>query len=273
MKMRFVVVVIALLFVSTATNAAEVVTWRSLQPGVEYAAISLPLNPITKISTLHVVRIDPALAKLEAGIATEEKVSSRTAAAWCRTRHFSVATNLGMYDSDGRTHVGYLRHGDQLNNGHWNDYRSVLMVRRGESGDSATIVDREDAKTDDVFLSARLVVQNLRMIKGNGVNVWAASDRKWSEAAIASDSKGRILFLFTRAPYSMRELNALLVHYPLDIQRAMHVEGGPEASLSIHAGGIDLDLSGSYETGFWASDSNDRQWALPNVLGVMRVEK
>ena len=50
----------------------------------------------------------------------------------------------------------------------------------------------------------------------------------------------------------------------------MHVEGGPEASLSIHAGGIDLDLNGSYETSFNENDGEKKQWPLPNVLGVAR---
>jgi len=52
----------------------------------------------------------------------------------------------------------------------------------------------------------------------------------------------------------------------------MHLEGGPEASLSIHADGVDLDLAGSYETGFWPDDSNVRQWPIPNVIGVMRAK-
>ena len=46
------------------------------------------------------------------------------------------------------------------------------------------------------------------------------------------------------------ELNAMLLALPLGVVAAMHLEGGPEASLSIHAPGIDLDLAGSYETGF-----------------------
>jgi hypothetical protein len=68
----------------------------------------------------------------------------------------------------------------------------------------------------------------------------------------------------------MHELNDLLLHLPLDITQAMHLEGGPEASLSIHAGGVDLDLCGSYETGFEENDANAKQWPIPNVLGVAR---
>jgi hypothetical protein len=54
------------------------------------------------------------------------------------------------------------------------------------------------------------------------------------------------------------------------IDAAMHVEGGPEASLSIHAGGVNLDLNGSYETDFNENDDERRQWPIPNVLGVQR---
>lgn len=113
-------------------------------------------------------------------------------------------------------------------------------------------------------------MQNLRLIAGGRKNVWAKSDKQWSEAAIAIDSTKRVLFLFSRAPHTMRDFNALVLSLPLDIQQAMHVEGGPEASLSIHVPGLDLDLCGSFESGFNPDDSNKQQWPIPNVIGVMR---
>jgi hypothetical protein len=33
---------------------------------------------------------------------------------------------------------------------------------------------------------------------------------------------------------------------------------------------VNLDLCGSYETGFRLDDSNREQWLIPNVLGVTR---
>jgi hypothetical protein len=56
----------------------------------------------------------------------------------------------------------------------------------------------------------------------------------------------RLLFLFTRHPCSMYELNAKLLALPLAI----------------------LDLNGSYETDF--NESEARQWPSPNVLGVAK---
>jgi len=67
----------------------------------------------------------------------------------------------------------------------------------------------------------------------------------------------------------MFHFNRRLLALPLDIVSAMHVEGGPEASLSIRAPGVRLDLAGSFETAFRENDGNAEQWALPNVIGVL----
>lgn len=195
-----------------------------------------------------------------------QSVPARTAAEWCRTSHLVVAINAGMFQGDQRSNVGYLRHGKHLNNRRWNSFRSVVALRSSE----ALWLDLDDPnarhRTDDY----EVVIQNLRLMTTKRGNVWAQSDRRWSEAALGIDAKGRLLFLFSRAPYTMRDFTNLLLRLPLDLAGAMHLEGGPEASLSIHAGNVDIDLAGSYETGFWPSDSNHAQWPIPNVLGIMK---
>jgi hypothetical protein len=118
------------------------------------------------------------------------------------------------------------------------------------------------------------VVQNLRLIKrvdGKGKNVWPDQPRRWSEAAIAMDDHGRLLLIFSRDPWSMADFNRAVLALPLGVERAMHVEGGPEASLSVRAGETRLDYFGGYETGFMENDDNDRAWPIPNVLGVRRL--
>lgn len=68
----------------------------------------------------------------------------------------------------------------------------------------------------------------------------------------------------------MRDFNALLLSLPLDVQQAMRLEGGAQASLTIHVPGLDVDLCGNYETGFLENESTTRQWPIPNVLVVVR---
>jgi phosphodiester glycosidase len=250
--------------------ASQQVSWRNLQPGAELAIVS----PQGKSSgPLYVVRVDARRAKVRVALASEEQVPPRTAAEWCRKARLAVAINAGMFQTDHRSNVGYLRHGKHLNNRRWNSYRSVVAVNpRDKSLPAVLWLDRETSKTDPRLAEYDVVVQNLRLIAKDRRNVWSPSVKRWSEAALALDSQGRLLFLFSRAPYSMRDWNAMLLGLPLDVVAAMHLEGGPEASLSIHAPGIDLDLAGSFETGFLPDDSNDRQWAIPNVLGVMRED-
>lgn len=270
-RLRLLLVLAVLAAGAGAPPAA--VVWKPLQNGVELAVLAEPAGP------LYAVRVDPSLAKLAAGIATAGPYAAgggvvQTAAQWCRTAHFSVAINLGMYEADHRTHTGYLRDGTHVNNASMNEYRSLLALRPVKPRGAPVLwFDLASAAMPPATRDYRLVVQNLRLIAADAQNVWAASDRKWSEAALAIDHRGRLLFLFSRAPYTMRDFNALVLRSPLDVRQAMHVEGGPEASLSIHVGGVDLDLCGSYETGFIENDSNRAQWALPNVLGVQAEEK
>ena len=248
--------------------ALAVVTWTVLGPGVEHSVVRLHDAPTHGDGMLQVVRIDPMRATLDLGLATLEG-PARSAGAWAERKGFAAVINAGMYQMDHLANVGFLRHGQHVNNPRWNVYQSVLAIGPIDKGlPGAQILDRDAPGFRELSARYRTLVQNLRLIKGPGVNVWQPNARRWSEAAIAMDREGRILFLFTRTPYEMADFNRRLLALPLGIVRAMHVEGGPEASLSVRAPGVKLDAAGSFETAFVETDANSRQWALPNVVGV-----
>lgn len=264
---------------STAAHTAggaetQPTQWRELQVGVEYAVIGFPSSVDIADKRLHVVRIDPARARLVALLATQNGRAPRAARQWSTEFNLAAVINLGMYQTDHLTNVGYLRNGAHLNNSHWAEkYKAAFAFNPKTPGLAPAIMaDLDQADGPRALESYETVVQNLRLIKAPGQNVWENQPKRWSEAALAADTDGRILFVFCRTPLSMWELNRLLLRLPLRISRAMHMEGGPEASLSIHAGGVDLDLSGSFETGFSPTDANLTQWPIPNVLGVSRVK-
>jgi hypothetical protein len=113
-------------------------------------------------------------------------------------------------------------------------------------------------------------VQNLRLIKRPGSSAWGQQEKRWSEAALGEDSSGRILFIFSRSPFSMHDLNHELLSSGIGLVAAQHLEGGPEAQLYINAGDTQLEMFGSYETAFREDNSNSIAWPVPNVLGVRR---
>lgn len=250
--------------------AAAPPTWRVLGPGVDYAAIAIAPRPAIGDGLLHVVRVDPQRATLRPRLAAEVGGGPRTARQWADAPHIAAVINAGMYATDFATHTGYLRVGERVRSARWlSKYQSVLLIGPRRPGlPPATIRDANAGDTAAAFADYDTVIQNLRLIRDPAVNVWSQSARRWSEAAIALDRDGRILLLFCRSPFTMHDFNALLIRMPLGIVRAMHVEGGPEASLSVRGPGIAVDLAGSYETGFRESDGNDDQWSLPNVVVV-----
>ena len=255
------------------------IPFKRLQRGVEYAALPSGYTGKLRVrdTRLHVVRVTPGRARLVVLLASRGDKKGQTAARWAQHRRLAAAINLGMFRQDHLTNVGYLRAAGHLNNPRWvGKYRSVLVLHpRGGKLPAAALLDITGSLKSFTprLVSYRTVVQNLRLIRSAGAagrGVWTRQQKRWSEAAVAMDREGRLLLLFCRAPFSMYRFNELLLSLPLGVRRAMHVEGGPEASLSIHAGGVNLDLAGSFETGFSPDDSNNRQWALPNVLGVLR---
>jgi hypothetical protein len=261
--------VVALLAVAGAPGAsAAAPSWKALQRGVEYARIAGGADA----APIHVVRIDPTQASLVAVMASAGDRQPRTAADWCRTRKLAVAINLGMYRDDKLTNVGHAHAPGHVNNAHWSEkYKSALAFGpKDKAKAAATMVDLDTPGAEASLAAYGTVIQNLRLIRAPGRGVWGKQDRRWSEAAVAADKAGRILFIFSRRPYAMQELNDTLLALPLGITSAMHVEGGPEASLSIHAGGVDLDLNGSYETGFNENDGEQAQWPIPNLIAVPR---
>ncbi len=259
----------------TASSGVKI-RWKRLQAGVHYAVVRL--RPGSKVgdNRLHLVRVDPRRARLYAGLAKLHGRKKRTARQWARRARLSVVINLGMFKTDHLTHVGYTRRGRFLDNRRWRkDYLSALAFGPRKKGlASAVMVDLDQPGAKKRLASYRVVVQNLRLIKavgGRGVNVWRDRPKRWSEAALAADNKGRLLFVLCRSPFRMAVLNKLLLGLPLNIVRAMHLEGGPEASLTIRARGVKLDLAGSYESRYNENDRNRTQWRLPNVLGVRRA--
>jgi hypothetical protein len=87
------------------------------------------------------------------------------------------------------------------------------------------------------------------------------------------DGYGRVLFVFSRSPYTMNELGGCLLKLPLDVVSLQHLEGGGDATLVIRTPRLRLTLVGSYESG--ANDGKTRPYVdiqegfkLPNVLAV-----
>jgi hypothetical protein len=248
--------------------------WKTLAPGMELKRITTHSSVSTDDPRITVLRIDPALWDLEFyGASSTGESSGHTARDWAKAHNLTAVINAGMFDTDGKSHLGYLRYRQQVSNSRVNGYKSVAAF--DPVGPHLPHFHIFDLDAPGVSLPSILkdygsAVQNLRLIKRPGSSAWGQQEKRWSEAALGEDSSGRILFIFSRSPFSMHDLNHELLSSGIGLVAAQHLEGGPEAQLYINAGDTQLEMFGSYETAFREDNSNSIAWPVPNVLGVRR---
>ena len=65
----------------------------------------------------------------------------------------------------------------------------------------------------------------------------------------------------------------MLLELPIGLKQAMYVEGGADAQLYINTGNEEHEFIGSYSTGSREHDENNYSRPIPNVLGLVRLEK
>ena len=263
---------VLIVFVIWSGSAAGKDAWSGLCDGLELGEFKAAEYTPAGDSVVTILRIDPKEWQLRLlSISENGDGQPRAARNWCADYGLTAAINAGMFNTDNRSHTGYMKCGKHTNNGTLNSYKSIAAFDPVQS-DSARfrIFDLDATDFYAIRNSYSCVVQNLRLIDRGRTNRWTPQEKRWSEAALGEDSKGRVLFIYCRSPYSMYDFNRILLSLPIDLVCAQHLEGGPEAQLYVHYGSTELDLSGGYESGFSEDDWNSEALPIPNVIGVVR---
>ncbi|MFO7657168.1 MAG: phosphodiester glycosidase family protein [Bacteroidales bacterium] len=220
-------------------------------------------------SEIIVIKIDPEIYTFRLLSAAEMNHQNLNTRQWCEKYNLIGAVNAGMFQADYKSNVGYMKNFDYTNNRRISpSYHSVAAFNPKDSlNPSFRIIDTDEMEIQQFIDHYHTVIQNLRLIKSPAQNRWSQQEKMWSEAALGQDREGNVLFIFSRSPYSMHDFNKILIQLPIDIVNAMHLEGGPEASLYFNFNGIEIEGAGSYETNFNENDNNDYPSTLPNVIG------
>jgi hypothetical protein len=246
--------------------------WQALENGLELGTFADGESGGGADSMVRVLRIDPNrfdLVLLSASAISDH--SSETPRQWAHEQGLVAVINASMFQSDFRTSVSLMRTRTHANNPRLSKDNTILAFDPLEEGlPPVQIIDRTCQDFTDLGGRYGTVIQSIRMVSCHRHNVWQPRDEKWSTAAIGIDGAGRVLFIHARRPYSTHDLIDLLLALPIDLQRAMYVEGGPQAQLYIESGETTLELVGSPGIGFPLDDGLARPLPLPNVVGVKR---
>ncbi len=251
-------------------GGADATTWSELEPGLDLGVFPGP-SPAPGDGRIWIVRIDPARYELRLVNASAGDARPRTIRGWATAVGAAAAINAAMFQTDGLTSVGLMRTRTHQNNPRRNRrYQAVLAFDPLEPGaPPVRILDAGCGEVEEGVRSYGTLVQSIRMVSCEGRNVWAADARRWSTAAIGLDGAGRVLFVHARSPWPVHDVADRLLALPIDLRRAMYVEGGPEAQLFVRGGGREVERLGARE-GAPLDATQALSWEIPNAVVALR---
>jgi hypothetical protein len=246
--------------------------FRTLEQGLELGMFDGPPGA-SGDGKIAVVRIDPRAFELRLLNASAPGQGARLSARqWATKAGAAAVINAGMYQADYRTSVSLMRTRDHVNQPRVSRDRSALVFDPlDRTLPPVRLVDRDCDDLDAATRPYGTVIQSIRMVSFERKNVWAPSLRRASIAAIGMDGKGRVLLVHARSGWPVHDFVEALLALPIDLRRAMYLEGGPEAELYAQGGGEQLERLGAFETAPDAPVVDG--WPLPNVIAAIRRKR
>ena len=251
------------------------IAWVSPEDGLDMALLSFtPENgeDFSRRLTIRVLRFDTAYYDFRLFSSRWEGGIVPSLREWAEKKDLAAAVNACMYHKDGETSTGYMRNGENVNNGRIVSRYGAFFVAgpRVPGLPRAAVLDRDRDDWQTLLPLYDTVVQNFRLMAPGGRQVWPENGPRHAVAAIAEDMNGRILFLFCSDPTSVHDFVAALnAHKDLNLNSAMYVEGGSEASLLLRLKGHAKLWNGMSPASYMLS-SRGLDIPLPNILGVMK---
>jgi len=267
-------VFVFLAFILISDVAGQNATWKQLDEGLHFNDFTAPIKSTTGDSKILIIRIDPKIYNFRLLSISELTPGSLslTVKEWADKYKLIAAINAGMFQTDLKSNVGYMKNYSYVNNPRFHKtYASVFAFNPKKAELPVAMVFDTDVKAmKEVAAEYHTVIQNLRLIKRPRSERWAQQEKRWSEAALGQDQDGNILLIFSGSPYTMHELIKILLSLPIKLECAMHLEGGPAASLYLRHNSIELARMGRHELVSIVGEMSNEFLPIPNVIGITK---
>ncbi len=255
-------------------SKAEPQLWKMLDEGLYLGEFASTLKSRISNFPITILKIKPKFYSFKLLCASEHGRNLRTAKQWCNEFGLLAAINASMYqDTDPLKSTGYMKNYNHINNPHINPAFGAFMAFNpiDSSLPESRFVDRRLQKDWKAQIEKyHTVVQNYRMISKGKRKGWPQQKKLYSTAAVGMDKDNNVLFIHSPSPYSTHDFINILLSLPIDIDSAMYLEGGPEATLYISPKDIQTKSEGRYGTLFGENFSDLSTLTLPNVIGIVK---
>lgn len=267
------------------TGIASILLWRTLRSGTptldagHYILEGLPAelffldaSGITERgpSRVIVVRLDGGLALVPHHFRDENLSAPMPIDDWARHLGAPFVFNAGLFNTT-LNHLGWLKaHGRWLAPERHARFGGLLLS--GPHGDAAwaRIVDLEQAAADSIDRYDH-AIQSMMLFDDRGILRVRDTEKAASRTVVAEDAFGRILILHVEGAVTLAALARWLLQQPLQLVRALNLDGGIEAQLAIRTPSLELTVFGQHGTGTTlpipAADA--LRYPLPAVIAVV----
>ncbi|MEI6123176.1 MAG: phosphodiester glycosidase family protein [Bacteroidota bacterium] len=254
------------------------IEWKYLDNGLSVTEINGPYISKYSDSKVTVLKIDPNFFDIEMIVATETDSILRTIKEWCKIKELTGAVNAGMYSlKDHISSLGFMQNNSHVTNPNIKNNFNALAVfnPKDPTLSSFQIIDMVNQDWKPILQNYSSCFQSIRMIDDSGKAIYWSHKPilSCSMSVLAKDKSGNILFLFTRSPYNANEFIDFMLTSGLNIQTAMYLEGGPEASLYVQTDANEITKFGSYVSFSNPDDDNLELRKMPNILGFRKKIK
>ncbi|MDO9614842.1 MAG: hypothetical protein Q7J86_10000 [Bacteroidota bacterium] len=253
------------------------IKWTNLMDGLQLAELDAPLKSVVNDSKLTVLKIDARKFEFEFLTASEHGKFPRTAPDWAEEFGMNIIINAGMYNYNKiQSNKGYLKSREHFNNPVKASYYNAMMVMHPKDPAKLPfeIIDITCQDWEKVKAQYNSLCQGMRMIScsGEAMAFTKRPDQSCSMILTATDVSGNLYIVFTRSPYTHRDMISFLLGMPMDIRTTVYLEGGPETSLYVNTGDTVIAKFGSYVSNTCNNDDNDHFRKIPNVISL-RIRK
>ncbi len=221
------------------THGGGAPRFRTLQPGVEFATVQG--DPYCRMgpSDIAVLRLDPRRVRLRMAHYTQlPDRAPLDILDWERRIGALAVFNAGQYYPD-YSYMGlFVSQGKPISPHAHGVFKAALVADPARGGAAAHVLDldREPLPTDP--LPWREVAQSFLLFDDTGKIHVRRSNLTTYRTIVGEDHQGRLLVISTEGGYTLYELAGLLRTLPLGLTRAMSMDGGEEATLTVNAGGF-----------------------------------
>ena len=263
---------LSLIFILSISNLFAQ-DWKVVEPGYSIGEFTPLIKSNNGDSKITVIKIDPKLFKVDLYCQSDYGGNPRTVKRWGKEFDLVAAINAGMYATDYKTSIGYLKTGNHFNNETINkSHKSIFACNpKSENVPPVQIIDLQHQNFSKYKNKYHSFLQSIRMISSKQKNVWQNQPlKRYSIAALGIDTDGNLLLIHCRSTYTVHDFNNILLSLPLKLHNAMYLEGGPPASLFYKDGKESKELLGNYTENGIISGSNQVAWEIPNIIGIKR---